>query len=266
MEKGIIQLFPAFAGSADTGTEEMTAYVKEAAGRFCQITGLVVIDEATVPHERGIVYILGEEGEKQGIIAIGNVNNASYYYRSMFISRVGVGNTVIVPYSTNSYNQHGGFIFNITSAVSLYMKYIKDDDTVIFRMGIGATASTSYNNGYFCLTLFRYGDTAKKNFMVCYGSSFYASYNNILGNEVDTVALFAVKNDYAPLVPDDKEAVADIYISNAALPYMKLFTNKKNMAEWSVLQAGGGEYAVMVKPSSGWTVLVKLKAPSRAGA
>lgn len=265
MEKGIIQLFPAFAGSADTGTEEMTAYVNESAGRFCKLTGLVVIDEATVRHEHGIVLVLGEEGEKQGIIAIGNVNNASYYYRSMFISRVGVGNTVIVPYSTNSYNQHGGTVFNITSAGSVYMKYIKDENTVIFSMGIGTTGSTAYNNGYFCVTRFQYGEAEKKNFMVCYSNLFYASYNGSLGNETENAALFPVNNPYAPLVPADKEALADICLQNAGLPYMKLFTNKKNMAQWSVFTIGSEKYAVMLKGSS-WTVLVKLKDPSRAGA
>ncbi len=258
METGIIGLFPAFAGSASTTAEEMSAYMRDAAERLCRIGGLTVIEGATIQHGHGAVYILGEEGEEQGIIAVGNVDHASYYYKSMFISRVGAGNTVIVPYTTNSYNQHGGLAFSITASSSVYMKYIKDGDTAVFRMGTGATASASYNIGYFCLTQFRYGEETKKNFMVCYGSSFYASYNSILGNEIENTELFTVKNSYAPLVPPGSEALADIYISNAALPHMKLFTNRKNIAEWSVMQISGGKYAVMVRPSSGWTVLVRL--------
>ena len=258
MESGIIQLFPAFNGSTETTKEEMTAYVKEAADRLCELTGLVVIEEATIQHAYGIVYVLGEQGEGQGIIAVGNVDNASFYYRSVFLSRVGAGNTICVPYTGNSYNQHGGAIYSITSVASAYMKYEKDRDTAIFSMGAGTTPSISYNGGYFCITQFQYGEVKKKNFMVCYSNSFYASYNSSLGNEVENTALFPVNNPYQPLVPADREAIADICINNAVLPYMKLFTNKKNMAQWSVLSVNGEKYAVMLKSSS-WTVLVKMK-------
>lgn len=258
MESGIIQLFPAFNGSAETTKEEMAAYVKEAADRFCELTGLVVIEAATIQHDYGAVYVLGEQGEEQGIIAVGNVDSAAYYYKNMLISRVGAGNSVIVPYNGSSYNQHGGVIYSITPAVSVYMKYEKDCDTAIFSMGTGTTASISYNNGYFCITQFQYGEVKKKNFMVCYNNSFYASYNSSLGNEVESTALFPVNNPYKPLVPADREAIADICINNAVLPYMKLFTNKKNMAQWSVLSVNGEKYAVMLKSSS-WTVLIKMK-------
>ena len=145
MESGIIQLFPAFNGSTETTKEEMAAYVKEAADRFCELVGLAVIGEATIQHEYGAVYVLGEQGEEQGIIAIGNAETASYYYNRVFISKVGAGNTICVPYTTNSYNQYGGAIYSVSAASSAYMKYEKDQNTVIFSIGTGATASTPYN-------------------------------------------------------------------------------------------------------------------------
>lgn len=265
MESGIIQLFPAFRGSAETTKEEMAAYIKAAADRFCALMGLAVIEEATVQHDYGAVYVLGEQGEEQGIIAVGNVAAASYYYDRVLISKVGAGNSICVPYTATSYGQYGGVIYSVSATISIYMKYKKDQDTAIFCMGTGTTASISYNNGCFCITQFRYGGVEKKNFMVCYGNLFYTSYNSILGNETDNMVLFPVNNPYAPLVPADKEALADICLQNAELPYMKLFTNKKGMAQWSILSVNGEKYAVMFKGSS-WTVLVKMKDPAQGDA
>lgn len=241
MEAGIIKLAPAFAGSNETTAGEMKEYMQTVAARFCEVTGLVVIE--TVDHERGAFFILGEEGKAHGLVALGNSNYSSYHYRVIGVSGVGPDNDIrlgIAP-SPNT-NSSDGQAYSIASQ-DIWMKYIKTDHGMVIGLQSGTVPSVKTPT--MILQKIRIGDTEELAMLRIYSNSFYASYTPMLSNEEKSTVLFTQSGCNRNIIPTEKEAMAEICLeSRAELPGMRLYTNKKMAAVWNKVRIGGIQYIV----------------------
>ncbi len=242
MESGIIKLAPTFTGSTETTAEEMKEYVQGVVARFCGVTGLVVLE--TVDHEKGAFFILGEEGKTQGIVAIGNPNN-NYYYQAIGVSRVWVDNAVSMGTSfVSNTSSNLGRAYRLNN-YPVWMKYIKADHGI--AISIEEAAKPGAMSPYIIIHKQK-GDMEEMAMLWMYSSAMYASYNPALVNGVEGAALFSLTGCNKNIIPPDKEAMADIYLeSGVELPGMRLYTNKKNAANWNKVKIGGTQYVLAMK-------------------
>ncbi len=241
MEAGIIKLAPAFAGSNETTAGEMKEYMQAVAARFCEVTGLVLIE--TVDHERGAFFIIGEEGKTHGLVAIGNSNYGSYHYRVIGVSGVGPDHDIRlgmnIQSNTNSYNGQG---YTIASQ-DIWMKYIKTDHGIV--IGLQSDTVPLAKTPTMIMQKIRIGDTEELAMLRIYSNSFYASYTPMLSNEEKSTVLFTQSGYNRNIIPTEKEAMAEICLeSRAELPGMRLYTNKKMAAVWNKARIGGIQYIV----------------------
>lgn len=262
MESGIIKLAPVFKGDSTTTAEEMKEYMQGVVTRFCEITGLVVIE--TVDHDRGAFFIIGEEGKTQGLIAIGNSRSVSYYNNTMLTSNIGPDNEIRISFDANI-NANAGdgqaFAFNQRP---VYMSYYKVDHSI----AIGLQISESPSKPPFVMALqgiINGSGTEELIMLRSYGDALYASYNPLLLNEGKSTALFTLSGFNKNIIPQDKEAVADIYLeSGEGLPGLKLYTNKKNTSAWNRVDIGGMRYLVVKKGSGGCFSLIMKSSDTEA--
>ena len=242
MESGIIKLAPVFTGSAETTAAEMKEYIQGVVTRFCGVTGLVVLE--TVDHERGAFFILGEEGKTQGIVAIGNPNS-NYYYQTIGVSRVWVDNAVSIgmTFNTNT-SSNTGQSYRL-STYPIWMKYIKTDHGIAIALQEAAKPGAMSSH---MIIHKQKGDVEEMAMLWIYSSAMYASYNPALVNGAESAALFLLTGCNKNIIPPDKEAMADIYLeSGVELPGMRLYTNKKNVANWNKVRIGGTQYILAMK-------------------
>lgn len=256
MNTGIVKLFPAFAGSTETTVEEMRTYLLDVVTKFCQLTGLSLIN--TLENDYGADYIIGEEGATQGIIAIGNYNYSSVYYNQIYISRLGADNTILFTHTTSATAATAyGAGYKITNGI--WMKYFKDSSSLCFGFLASSSSSGSFEPLYYILKM-KKGEIERKIFGKTYPSSMYLSYDTLLNNENTGSSAFNYSGTAYPFVPESKEAIADIYLSNdVELPYMKFFTNRKGFSAWETVVIDGEKYVVGTVAT--WTLLLKVNDP-----
>lgn len=246
MESGIIELAPIFKGSEETTAEEMKEYMQGVVARFCEVTGLVVIE--TVDHEKGASFIIGEEGKTQGLISIGNSSGIRHYYNVMHISTVGPLNEIrfLTVNGSQSTPDGQGYIF---LQYPVFMNYIKTD----YSIAIGMQTNQSPQKNPFSMAFHKiiYGNGTEELVMLRrYVDALYASYNPALLNEEKSTPLFKLLGFNKNIIPQDKEAVADIYLeTGVVLPGMRMYTNKKNVSEWNKVRISGKQYLLAAKGS-----------------
>ncbi len=245
MESGIIELAPIFKGSKDTTAEEMKEYMQGVVARFCEVTGLVVIE--TVDHEKGASFIIGEEGKTQGLISIGNSSNASYFYCYMNTSTIGPLNEIRFPVSANS-SSHDGQSYEFVRN-PIFMNYVRTDNGIAF--GMQPAQSPKKNPFSMAFQKIIYGNGTEELVMLRrFGDALYASYNPALLNEEKSTQLFKLSGFNKNIIPQDKEAVADIYLeTGVVLPGMRMYTNKKNVSEWNKVRISGKQHLLAAKGS-----------------
>ena len=260
MDAGAIELFPKFAdGSTSTTIEGMKEYVKAGADKFCALTGLNII--STIDHAYGCYYIIGEEGETQGLVYIGNVNSATYFYKNIIIGILGVGNNIQSPAGSNSASNHGSYCMTCNiNTNSCWIKYIKSVNCFIFGLKHSTGTMPSSFDTDFIITTVKNGGVEHMMSMYAYSGSIATSYVAILNEDARPIKInTGITN--IPILPKQKEVITGIYLSNgSSMPLLKLFTNNVNVQSWSLISVNGKEY--IVGPKDAWTVLIEVVSES----
>lgn len=257
MESGIVKLFPAFAGSADTTAEEMKTYVKTGVDLFCSLSGLVILENKTIDHTYGVVYLLGTEGTEQAIIAIGNYNHETYFYSHIFYSLIGPDDKVEYTHYTSSTTSEGyaGKALGIRN-YNCYMKYIKGNKNFIFDIGAGLLVPSSVKCNI--ITKFQQNNIEKDIMLNIYSSRVYMSYATINGNEGDR-ALFNLETNKVAYIKDSEEGILNIYTSgNGEFPYIKLYSNRMQLKVWTMFSAGNKKYIILNSNNGYFTPIAEI--------
>lgn len=256
MDAGAIEIFHKFTdGSTSTTAEEMKAYVRAGVDKFCGLTGLSVI--SIVDHTYGCYYIVGEEGETQGLIYIGNVNSSTYFYKNVIVGTLGVGNSIQSPAGSNSATNHSTYCMtcNINSN-SCWMKYIQGVKFILFGFKHSTGTIPSSFDCDFIITTVKNGNSEKKISLYAYSGNIATSCVTILNEDARSIKINTSITDI-PIMPKQKEIIAGVYLSNGSnLPSLKIFTNNVNISTWSLINANGRDY--VVGPKSTWTVLIEV--------
>lgn len=258
MESGIVKLFPAFTGSKETTAEEMKAYVKTGVDLFCSLSGLVILENKTINHAHGVVYLLGTEGSEQAIMAMGNMGHGSNFYISIFYSLMGPDNKIEYNYMDSYMGSGGtGSGFRIDGD-NCYIKYIKTSKNFIFSLREGTTVPTFeiYNS----ITNYKIMETENRCLFCISGTSTYMSYDSVIGND-GNIGLFAVPDgSNTPYVKKNVEGILNIFInSDGELPYIKLFTNKIQLGTGTIFSAENKRYFVMFKTTGRYSIIAEIE-------
>ncbi len=256
MDAGAIELFPKFAdGSTSTTVETMKEYVKAGADKFCELTGLSII--STIDNTYGCYYIIGKEGETQGLVYIGNVNSSTYFYKNIIVGILGAGNSIQSPAGSNSATNHGSYCMTCNiNTNSCWIKYIKSANCFVFGLKHSTGAMPSSFDSDFIITTVKNGSVERKMSMYAYSGGIATSYVSILNEDARSIKISTSMTDI-PIIPKQKEIITGVYLSNgSSMPMLKLFTNNVNVQSWSGISVNGKDY--VVGPKNTWTVLIEV--------